>query len=224
MQHAAQNQECKIILAIDEYEKIHKHMQKQKEAAEELLDALRSFSQHQDKIVFLFVGAALFSELKDPHWSNYFVQAVPLRVDYLKEADTLKLIAVAPLDYPAEVPGEIYRLTQGHPTLVQRICREMVNIANTRHRKQMTAQDLDQVLASHIYRPQNGVVEVFWGQFCAEETMKTTVRQIIDGEQPPDKKSLFKLEEHGFIQPAGENYQMRVPIFAEWVKRFGDVV
>jgi len=224
LQNAAQKQECKIILAFDEYEKIHKHLQKQIDAAEELLDAMRSFSQHQDKIVFLFVGAALFSELKDPHWSHYFVQAAPLRVDYLKKEDTLKLIAVAPLEYPAEIPEQIYRLTQGHPALVQRICHEMVNIANTQHRKQMSASDLDQVLTSHIYRQQNGVAEVFWGQFCGEESMKITVRQIVDGEQPTDKKSLFKLLEHGFVLPEKDYYKMRAPIFTEWVKRFGDVM
>lgn len=224
LHNAAQKQECKIILAFDEYEKIHKHLQKQIDAAEELLDAMRSFSQHQDKIVFLFVGAALFTELKDPHWSNYFVQAAPLKVDYLKKEDTLKLIAVAPLVYPAEVTEEIFRLTQGHPALVQRICHEMVNIANTQHRKQMFASDLDQVLTSHIYRQQNGVVEVFWGQFCGEESMKTTVRQIIDGKQPTDKKSLFKLLEHGFVLPEKDYYKMRAPIFTEWVKRFGDVM
>lgn len=224
LQIAAQNQECKIILAFDEYEKIQKHMQKQKEAAEELLDAMRSFSQHQDKIVFLFVGAALFYELKDPHWSNYFVQAIPLKVDYLKKEDTLKLIAVAHLEYPQEVPYEIYRLTQGHPRLVQHICHEMVTIANTQNRKQMTAQDLDQVLASHIYQPQNFLTQLFWGQFCAGETMKTTVRQIINRKQPTDEKSLFKLVEHGFVLRDGDSYKMRVPIFEEWLKRFNEVI
>ncbi len=224
LQEAAQKEENKIILTFDEYEKAHYFFQKDPEAAENLLGAMRSFSQHQDKIVFLFVGAALFSELKDPHWSNYFVQAVRLRVDYLKKEDTLKLIAAAGLDYPPQVPEEIYRLTQGHPTLIQRICHEMVNTANTGNRKTMTEADLEEVLQKHIYSPQNGVCEVFWGQFCGEQIMKDTVRQIIEGKKPADKKSLFRLQEHGFIVEEKGVYRLRAPIFETWVSRFGDVV
>jgi hypothetical protein len=85
---------------------------------------MRGFSQHQNKIVFLFVGASLFSELKEPNWSNYFVQAVLLKVDYLKKDETLKLINVVNLEYPKKVMEKIYHLTQGQPTLVQRICHE----------------------------------------------------------------------------------------------------
>ena len=224
LEESAQKQQCKIILAFDEYEKAHILFQKDPEAAANLLDAMRGFSQHQDKIVFLFVGAALFTELQNPHWGNYFVQAVRLKVDYLNKDETLKLIAAANLDYPPGIPGEIYRLTQGHPTLVQRICLEMVNIANMQHRKTMTMKDLEQTLEKHIYQSQNGVSEVFWGQFCEKEAMKTTVRQIIEGQAPSDKQSLFALKEHGFIIKEEDRYKMRVPIFEEWVRQFGDVV
>ena len=98
-----QKEECKIILAFDEYEKIHYLFEKDPGSATLLLDAMRSFSQHQNKIVFMFVGAALFVELKNPDWSNYFVQAVLLEVDYLDKKDTLKLVEVANLDYPMEL-------------------------------------------------------------------------------------------------------------------------
>ena len=169
-------------------------------------------------------GRCFFTELKQPDWSHYFVQASPLLVDYLKEVDTYKLIDVAGLSYPQEVKERIYHLTVGHPTLVQKICYEMVTIANTGHRKTMTMADLDNILEKTIYRPQNGVTEVFWGQFCREETVKTTVRQVINGQQPTGKKALFKLTEHGFVIKRNGEYHMRVPIFEEWVKQLGDVV
>jgi hypothetical protein len=85
-------------------------------------------------------------------------------------------------------------------------------------------EDLDEILEKHIYRPKNGVTEVFWGQFCDEETLKTMVRQVIAGETPTDKKSLFKLTEHGFVIQEKDHYKMRVPIFEEWIKQFGEVV
>jgi hypothetical protein len=54
--------------------------------------------------------------------------------------------------------------------------------------------------------------------------MKNTVNQVIAGKTPTHKKSLFKLTEHGFVIKENDRYQMRVPIFAEWIKRFAEVI
>ncbi len=224
LEKAASEKDYKIILAFDEYEKLHRLMQSNPGEAAGLLDAMRSFSQHQNKIVFLFVGATFFSELDQPRWSDYFVQAILMEVDYLTAPQTRRLIEVAELDYPDDVIDSIYDITQGHPTLVQRICLEMVNVANTTRRKHMTIDDLDQVLNSHIYRPQNGVTDVFWRQFCELPTLKQAVRDVMNGSIPADKKALFALKEHGFIVQEKDHYKMRVPVFHKWVEMFGDVI
>lgn len=224
LETAAAQKEYKIILAFDEYEKLHRRLQTDPAAAADLLDAMRSFSQHQNKIVFLFVGATFFSELDRPRWSDYFVQAVLLEVDYLTAPQTRRLIEVAGLDYPDEVIERIYYLTQGHPTLVQRICHEMVNIANTALRRHMTPADLDHVLETHVYRPQNGVTDVFWRQFCEKPALKQAVREVLAGTAPTDKKALFALREHGFILPEKDLYRIRVPIFQTWVEKFGEAI
>lgn len=224
MEKSAYMEEQKIVFAFDEYEKVHQHFQKDPPAAVDLLGAMRSFSQHQNRIIFLFVGTYLFYELRDPEWSNYFVQSVRLKVDYLGKEDVFKLIRVSLLDFPREVLEEIFRLTQGHPTLLQKICYEMVNIANTQNRRMITLNDLGEILNRYILIPQNGVNEIFWQQFCKEEKMKTTVRQIIDGREPVEKKSLFILLEHGFVVKHGQSFQMRVPIFEMWINRFGDYI
>ncbi len=221
MEEAAQNEECKIILAFDEYEKLHYLLRKSQEEAANLLGALRSFSQHQNKVVFLFVGSALFAELKAPDWSTFFVQAIRLKVDYLDEAATYRLIKAAQLEYPPEVLTRIYFLTRGHPTLVQKICLEMVNLANSNHRKSMTLEDLETILENHIYVPENGVTEVFWGQFCKSGNIKASVRQIIAGETPGDFRATFALTQHGFLIKDKNRLQLRVPIFETWVQRFG---
>lgn len=118
LETAAAQKDYKIILAFDEYEKLHRRLQTAPDDAADLLDAMRSFSQHQNKIVFLFVGATFFSELDQPRWSDYFLQAVLLEVDYLSASQTCRLIEVVGLEYPDEVIEGIYYLTQGHPTLV----------------------------------------------------------------------------------------------------------
>jgi hypothetical protein len=107
---------------------------------------------------------------------------------------------------------------------VQRICHEMVNIANTALRRRMTPADLDYVLEAHVYRPQNGVTDVFWRQFREQPALKQAVREVLAGTAPTDKKALFALREHGFILPEKDYYRMRVPIFQTWVEKFGEAI
>lgn len=79
MEGLSLGENVRLILAFDEYETLHNGLAKDVEQAEELLGAMRSFSQYQNRIVFLFIGAAFLSDLKKPNWSRYFVQMETLR-------------------------------------------------------------------------------------------------------------------------------------------------
>ena len=186
---------------------------------------MRSFSQHQNHIVFLFVGAALFTELENPHWGQYFVQAQTFRVDYLPRADALRLITEpVSLVYPPELPEQMVDLTQGHPALLQLLCSEMVNIANRTPKKNMTQADLDSVVQQVINDSSTAPMAVFWQQFCADAACKATVREIIHAQPPSDKKQLNRLREHGFIlQDASGLWRLRVPLFERWLNAFDRV-
>ncbi len=155
---------------------MHRLLQGDPQQGARLLAAMRSFSQRQNHIVFLFVGAALFTELDNPPWGQYFVQAQSFRVDYLLKADALRLITEPDgLIYPPELPEKMVALTQGHPALLQWLCSEMVNIANRTPKKNMTQADLDQVLAELIDNSSIAPMAVFWQQFCADAACKATV-------------------------------------------------
>lgn len=121
----------KLILALDEYEKLHELLSQDSARGGRLLGAMRSFSQRQDQIVFMFVGSALFSELHGPDWANYFVQAVRFPVDYLSREEAERLVTgPVRLRYAPEVIDRLFHLTQGHPALLQLLCRKLVDIAN----------------------------------------------------------------------------------------------
>jgi hypothetical protein len=208
----------KLILALDEYEELHNRLIKDAEQGGRLLAAMRSFSQRQNKIVFLFVGAALFNELTEPNWSEYFVQAQCLLVDYLKKDDALRLISEpVDLEYPAELPEQMFDLTQGHPALLQLLCFEMVNIANQTPKKDMTQADLDKVINQVIEDSSTAPMRVFWQQFCRSSACKQTVREIIYKKEISDKKSLHRLREHGFIVQENGAWRLRVPLFERWL-------
>jgi hypothetical protein len=219
----SEKQSYKLILAFDEYEELHNLLHEQPQLGGRLLAAMRSFSQQQNKVVFLFVGAALFSELQQPNWSEYFVQAQRFRVDYLKHDDAIQLITKpVKLVYPPEIPEQMFQLTQGHPALLQLLCEKMVNIANRDMKKNMNQADLDEVVSEVINDRETAPMSVFWGQFCKDAACKTTVKQIMQGETPSDKMQFYRLEEHQFIIEQNEQWRLRVPLFERWLMKFSD--
>ena len=153
---------CRLILAFDEYETLHRYLQVDPEQGRRLLGAIRSFTQHQTQVCLLFAGATPFSELRNPDWAEFFVQAVRLRVDYLSRPNSLRLITepVPSIRYPPDVPERLFELTQGHPALLQSLCKALVDIANRDERRAMTMADLDEALDKGVDRehPGNGAL------------------------------------------------------------------
>ncbi|MBF0464792.1 MAG: ATP-binding protein [Nitrospirae bacterium] len=224
LEHVSKEKDYKLVIAFDEYEDIHKLISKDPEQGAQLLGAMRSFSQSQNYVVFLFAGTRLFSELRDPNWNEYFVQTVTLKVDYLKYDEAIKLITKPVEDfnlkYPPELANHMYEITQGHPALLQAICSEMVDIANRALNGNMTFANLDEALAKSIDRSTHAM-SVFWSQFCTDSD-KETVLKIIKGNPPSDKVSIARLLEHGFIAKDGDKLKMRVPLFELWLKEYAE--
>lgn len=210
----------KIVLAIDEYEELHRALREDAEQGGALLGAMRSFSQSQNRVVFLFAGADFMSELTQPNWNEYFVQAVTLPVDYLDREDTIKLVTLVDLRYSPEILELIYHDTQGHPCLLQKLCQEIVTNANKSLKKDINRKDYDKAVKNVVLRRDNGVVDVFWLQFCEQRGLKDAVRQIRRGEIPADKKQILTLEDHGFIVPDAKKWKLRVPLFEAWLERY----
>ena len=224
LEQITNGKDFKLVLAFDEYEILHdKIFQQDKQQADRLLGAMRSFSQQQNQVVFLFAGARFFSELQQPNWNEYFVQVKHLRVDYLKRPDVLHLIQRPTPDfglvYADDLANHIFDLTQGHPALVQQICSEMVNLANTTNHRNMTHDDVTQVLAEKTLFRENLTIQIFWTQFCSPAD-RVTVKQILAGTPPTDPVSRYRLELHGYIVKDGEGWKMRVPLFEEWLRKF----
>jgi hypothetical protein len=218
----SQNLEVRIVLAIDEYEELHKILQTDPVAGGQLLGAMRAWSQGQNKSVLLFAGADFLSELRNPNWGEYFVQAERLRVDYLNREDSLRLIGLVNLKYPAELLETMYHDTQGHPCLLQKICREIVTIVNKtgRQDRSVTEADYKEALNRALLMSDDGIVNIFWNQFCENRNLKPVVRQILNNEQPTDEKALITLEDHGFIVRGGDRIRMRVPLFELWLRKY----
>ncbi|MDM8565913.1 hypothetical protein QUF74_09700 [Candidatus Halobeggiatoa sp. HSG11] len=224
LEKVSQIEQRKIILAIDEYDYFHDHcLQEDFKQAERLLGAMRHFSQHQNQVIFLFTGAYSFAELENPNWIKYFPHSVPIKLDYLSKANTIRLITEpVPLEYPPELTEEMYELTQGHPALTQLLCQNLVNLANIQGKKQITANDLHQAITKMLEEG-IGVIDNFWGEFCQTPECKQTVAQILHGQPITNRASLNRLAQHGYIIQVNEKWQMRVPLFAQGLERLYEV-
>ncbi len=218
----SRQQEEKIILAFDEYESLQERIfMSDPRQGKMLLEAMRSFSQQQNQIVFLFVGAAQFADLTQPNWDRCFIHAMPLQVDYLCYEDATRLITEpVDLNYPTAVIERMWTVTQGHPALLQMLCRYLVNIANTESRKDMTLADLEQVISQKIVHRNTYALNTFWSEFCSQHQCHSTVEEILDNQPITDKQSRLKLEDYGYIIPDGKSWKLRVPLLEMWLRRY----
>jgi hypothetical protein len=209
--------ERKLILAMDEYETLHPYLQQDPAQGRRLLAGLRSFSQHQNRVVLLFSGATPFSELRDPDWSEFFVQAVRLRVDYLRKPDALRLITEpVPLDYPDAVKERLFEITQGHPALLQSLCKRLVDVANREGRRKMQMGDLAEAIERAIDK-ETPAMERFWNEFCRSPECRAAVECVLAGREPEDRLALLRLDEHGYVIQRDGCWRMRVPLFEDWL-------
>jgi len=218
--------EEKIILAFDEYEALHKNiLQTQPEQGRQLLEAMRSFSQQQNKIVFLFVGSTQFVDLKEPNWDRCFIHARPLKIDYLKYEDTKQLITKpVQLDYPDTVIDYIFKVTQGYPALVQMLCSHLVDTANNNKRKNITQEDVEQIIKQHIIQRGTNALGTFWTEFCEYHQCKPAIHELLDNKTISDKKAQIKLEDYGYIIEEANGWKLRVPLLEQWLRRYKDVL
>jgi len=218
----AGQEDAKIVLAIDEYEELHKILKTDPDAGAHLLAAMRSWSQSQNKVVFLFAGAEFFTDLREPNWGEFFVQAERLYVDYLGHDDSIQLIKLAGLHYPPELLERMYQDTQGHPCWLQMLCRDIVTMVNKTGRtsREVTEADYEAALNRILTDRDDQVMRNFWHQFCQNWGLKDTVRQVLNGETPTDERALLMLEDHQFIVRDGEGLRFRAPIFERWLSRY----
>ncbi len=220
----------KIILCMEEYEATGGFLEiisKQPKVAEYLLSRMRSFTQRQNMVILMFVGASGFDDLPgEPKWSKYFVNIHIFRIEYLSREGSLKRVtAPVPgfrLRYEAGLPERIWELTQGHPHLLHSICSELVSLANNVPKNPVGHEDLDLVLERSILQKEEQPFDVFWTEFCHTQSRRDAVLAIARRETVDDTlHDVRRLADYKYIIKTEEGWRMRVPLFEQWLLRFG---
>jgi hypothetical protein len=221
----------KLILVMEEYDEsfgFHYALNQHPDKAAALLARIRAFSQSQNEVVLMFVGASGFRDLEgEPQWVKYFVQVHILRVEYLSKSASLKLITQPVPDfklyYSEGLAERIWELTQGHPHLIHSICSDLVDHANAKRKNPVGFEDLEYILTEKTIQRDEQPFINFWEEFCRNESMRAAVLTIANHEPVDEKLPVIKkLLDYRYIvkNEAGE-VRLRVPLFEQWVLKHG---
>jgi hypothetical protein len=120
------------LLALDEFEALGNVVSKGRFDDDDILRTLRHLMQHRSKFKVLLASSHSVDEFQ--HWSSHLINMQVVKLIYLSEEDTRQLtehpVADFGLRYEPAAAKYVYTLTRGHPTLVQLLCYEIVELKN----------------------------------------------------------------------------------------------
>ena len=153
----------RLTLAVDEYEIAEGKIEDGK-FDPDFLRYLRGAAQKYRWLGLLFAGRQTLEDELRHYRAVFFGSAEPVRVSFLTREAALHLIRQPSddfaLEYETALAEELYRLTNGQPYLLQRLCWELVNRWNDRFLKEgreketprtLTLADLETLLTPEFY-------------------------------------------------------------------------
>ncbi|MEM8505825.1 MAG: AAA family ATPase [Cyanobacteria bacterium P01_D01_bin.1] len=228
---AAKDPEKRLLLTIDEFEKIGSAMDEGKLTVA-LFDELRSLIQHWDQLGFVFCGVQTLDEL-GPNWSSYFISVVPVEMLYLQPTEARELLTDPDpefsLTYAPGLIDEILQLTQCHPNLLQLIGAALVTEANERHTTTATA-DMLQTAIPRAFTLGTACFTNVWTEFTGDprnsdevKTGQTILKALRVGIQPDanaddlTKQALRRMERYHVLNVVDGQYTFDIPLIQRWV-------
>jgi len=125
--------ETGLIIALDEFEKIEKLIEKGK-INSDFMDVLRGVVQMSPKIAFALAGLHTLDEMTGDYSHPFFASFINIKVSFMESAATRQILANPHedflLDYAPEALSAIYSLTAGQPYLVQLVGFQLVRRYN----------------------------------------------------------------------------------------------
>ncbi|MEG3970602.1 ATP-binding protein [Microcoleus sp. T2B6] len=125
--------ETGLIIALDEFEKIEKLIEKGK-IDSDFMEVLRGMVQMSPKIAFALAGLHTLDEMTGDYSHPFFASFINIKVSFMESAATRQILANPHedflLDYAPEALSVISMLTTGQPYLVQLVGFQLVRRYN----------------------------------------------------------------------------------------------
>lgn len=225
---------CTLLLAFDEFEKLEVIMQKQYFDLNLLLGWFRSVIQNRPRLALLFSGVKTFAEM-NTNWVGYFVNVQALKVSFLKEEDARKLI-LQPIPsflgeeiFTNDVVENILLITHCHPFMIQALCAYLIDNLNVDNRSEVSLQDVENAI-NQVVENWDSYFRDLWLRsdedqkaclIAIQQLDTVNISQIqlsMDKDERVIRKALQTLLKRDLIFADGDIYFIAVPIFKKWIE------
>jgi hypothetical protein len=236
----------RLTLAVDEYEIAEKKIEDGK-FAPDFLRYLRGAAQRYRWLGLLFAGRQTLEDELRHYKAVFFGSAEPVRVSFLKREAALHLIRQPSddfaLEYEDALAEELYRLTNGQPYLLQRLCWELVNHWNDRFLREgeetprvLTLADLEALLTPDFYHDFFLQADYYfsgvWDEAGPDEHRLLLALATREDEQPLPRAELIRAAgldpdeaetaieaalRHDLIVEEDAGFRLAVPLMRRWV-------
>jgi signal transduction histidine kinase/CheY-like chemotaxis protein len=192
-----------VVLLLDEADKL---VPVDREAAWQLFGALRALTNSGQAQVILSGERALRAALKDPN-SPLFnfgdeVLLGPLDFRAVEELVTrpMKQLEIELVEEDVVVQ-RIYQFTSGHPNVVQRLCRRLVERLNERGSRRITPEDVDTIVNEPRFQEED-FLNTFWERAAPLERILSLL--MAQEDQPYRLPAILNLLDTQGLQPEPE--------------------
>ncbi len=171
-----------LLIMLDEFEELEAAVRRGN-LEPSIFGFLRHMIQHTDNLSFIFCGTHRLEELAADYWSILFNMSLYRRIGLLDRAEAQRLIQEPVADYGMRYDDlaldKIWRLTAGHPYLLQLLCHDLVNQHNKTRRSYVTAADVNSVTDSIVAAGEAHVVYLWNESTYAERLALVVLSRIL---------------------------------------------
>lgn len=207
----------RLLLCIDEFERLPDLYPGDRRALLQLMGLLRATVQNRRNIRLLVAGVAPFDEL-DAIWSDHFINLRELRVEHLPADAALQLLTRPIPDFnaiPEDVARRVMARTGCQPLLLQLYGGMLVNRLNADKRTTATLADAQAV--DDAVLEQGNAVNHFRNLYdSAPPEAQAALRALAHGQTPELRTPTRRyLQRRCLIDASG---QPVIPVFMDWVQ------
>ncbi len=217
----------RILLAIDEFERLEDLFPGSRQEFLQLMGLLRATIQHKRKVRLLVSGAAPFDELSSV-WDDHFINTQQVRLNFLNAPTTEGLLCRPTPEFPtdlisAEVAARIYQRTGGQPYLVQMYGSKLVGrLAQAPGGRRPAAVDDVDAIEPRVLEAADSFLRHSFTS--APEDVKPWLEKLASGEANGNEASPKVrqwLNRRNLLTPAGE---LSVPALGTWIVKNAEYV
>jgi hypothetical protein len=204
----------RILLCIDEFERLETHFPGDKTDLLKFMGLLRATIQHRRHLRLLVSGAAPFDEL-DILWSDHFINVQELRVGLLERQTSLDLLTKPIPEFPVDaipqtVAAAIFERVNGQPFLLQLYAYLLVNHLNEATRVQAELKDVTIIENIVLSQAKNYFRNIF---FTAPENVQTALKNLALGKTAPHNCHRW-LKRRCLLN---EQEKLSIPVLGAWI-------